>query len=616
MRGFQPSAQRAINKSSGGMVRGPGTGTSDDVADVVPPGTYIMPADSTRAVGPQRLSAGDARGFKPGSRSGVPVQLSAGEYKLSPDQVHAIGAQVLDQVKDATHQPARGFVSGRFPVQRLEDQDSGERQFFADGGLVEEKRPNSFGDAAAAAKDPSVTIPAGFAPGGAPASSTTPEASAQPTNDRAARGFHTGGDPSVGTDSTMPGTAAAPSNITKTVDADGRTTYSGMSIGGDATVNGRGLAQSSGITPVGHPLQSGVASGGASPVVGTLSSLPGSPTSGVASGVPTPAAGVGFQAPTQRYSGNDWKSSHELRNAEVSANSITNNGGRWDQHKGMSPAREKYAAMLGADSAARGAQAGLDAEAMRQNAAIQSAGMAQQSAMARTVQGQLGAFANTAAREQGENQRAQLAAGTDLQVANINAHKQGIPAGYRWGADGASLEAIPGGPADSTSGAKPLSESQNKSLQFGVRMQSSGQNMDRLAAAGVDQPGLIKRAADTVGLGTLANWTQSPQQQQVEQSQRDFVNAVLRRESGAAISASEFDNARKQYFPQIGDSPEVAEQKRQNRELATRGMLAEVPNQERRVASVAGQQRTVSRTGTVNGRRVVQYSDGSIEYAN
>jgi hypothetical protein len=54
--------------------------------------------------------------------------------------------------------------------------------------------------------------------------------------------------------------------------------------------------------------------------------------------------------------------------------------------------------------------------------------------------------------------------------------------------------------------------------------------------------------------------------QKVNQAQRDFVNAVLRQESGAAIADSEFENAKKQYFPQPGDKPEVIEQKRQNRE--------------------------------------------------
>ena len=76
-----------------------------------------------------------------------------------------------------------------------------------------------------------------------------------------------------------------------------------------------------------------------------------------------------------------------------------------------------------------------------------------------------------------------------------------------------------------------------------------------------------------------------------------------------------------------GDSAQVIEQKRRNRDLATQGVLAEVPNQQSRVQQVLGaagqqqgagqpSQRTVVRTGTANGRKVLQYSDGSIGYAD
>ena len=54
---------------------------------------------------------------------------------------------------------------------------------------------------------------------------------------------------------------------------------------------------------------------------------------------------------------------------------------------------------------------------------------------------------------------------------------------------------------------------------------------------------------------------------QIEQAQRDFINAVLRRESGAVIGEQEFENARLQYFPQPGDTPKVVEQKQKNREM-------------------------------------------------
>jgi len=61
---------------------------------------------------------------------------------------------------------------------------------------------------------------------------------------------------------------------------------------------------------------------------------------------------------------------------------------------------------------------------------------------------------------------------------------------------------------------------------------------------------------------------QGPRYQQFRQAQRDFINAVLRKESGAAISASEFENAEKQYFPQPGDSQQVIAQKAKNRATA------------------------------------------------
>ncbi len=132
-----------------GMVRGPGTGTSDDVKDAVPPGTYIMPADSTQEIGPEALGAA---GFRPGSKpkapnipgmgfgasAQVPVNLSNGEFRLSPEQVHAIGVQVLEGMKAATHAPA-GEQGGS------EGDDASTRElFFADGGLVDDpnkKRP-------------------------------------------------------------------------------------------------------------------------------------------------------------------------------------------------------------------------------------------------------------------------------------------------------------------------------------------------------------------------------------------------------------------------------------------------------------------------------------------
>ena len=131
-----------------------------------------------------------------------------------------------------------------------------------------------------------------------------------------------------------------------------------------------------------------------------------------------------------------------------------------------------------------------------------------------------------------------------------------------------------------------LNDSQSKALLFGSRMSEAHKILGDMAAAGVERPSLATIAAgNSPVLGSVANATQSSEQQRVDQAQRDFVNAVLRRESGAAINKDEFDNARKQYFPQLGDKPEVIAQKARNRQLAIDGMLAEVPQAKRALKS-------------------------------
>jgi hypothetical protein len=110
------------NQHQGGKIAGPGTGTSDSVKTTVPEGSYIMPADSTAKVGEKKLAGFGVPGYQPAQ---VPVNVSNGEYQMPPEQVHAVGVQALDAVKNATHEhTGRGI-----PNKEL---------FFANGGLVED----------------------------------------------------------------------------------------------------------------------------------------------------------------------------------------------------------------------------------------------------------------------------------------------------------------------------------------------------------------------------------------------------------------------------------------------------------------------------------------------
>ncbi len=111
-----------------GLIKGAGTGTSDSIKKDVPAGTYIMPADSTDQLGTKNLK-------KLGSPK-QSINVSNGEFELSPDQVHSVGVQTLDAMKDQTHtqvnQPAVGFGIGRG------GQENKPELFFANGGGVPE----------------------------------------------------------------------------------------------------------------------------------------------------------------------------------------------------------------------------------------------------------------------------------------------------------------------------------------------------------------------------------------------------------------------------------------------------------------------------------------------
>lgn len=130
---------------------------------------------------------------------------------------------------------------------------------------------------------------------------------------------------------------------------------------------------------------------------------------------------------------------------------------------------------------------------------------------------------------------------------------------------------------------KPMTDAQSKAALFGSRMQESDRIINELAKAGTDKGIPFSNAG--FGVGNVVTAVGGAKNQQLQQAKRDFVNATLRRESGAVISPSEFENAEKQYFPQIGDSDAVIAQKAKNRAIATRGVQAEIPKGQRGVVN-------------------------------
>jgi hypothetical protein len=138
---------------------------------------------------------------------------------------------------------------------------------------------------------------------------------------------------------------------------------------------------------------------------------------------------------------------------------------------------------------------------------------------------------------------------------------------------------------------KPLTESQGNATAYGMRMAEANKLLTDLEKKGVTNTGILRSAiGGTVGLtpfigdklqeatnaliNPLPTFLGGPsaQQQQVDQARRNFITAVLRKESGAAIGASEFANEEKKYFPQTGDTDAVIKQKQDARELAIKAM--------------------------------------------
>jgi hypothetical protein len=158
------------------------------------------------------------------------------------------------------------------------------------------------------------------------------------------------------------------------------------------------------------------------------------------------------------------------------------------------------------------------------------------------------------------------------------------------------------------SGGKPLTETQGNAVSFGARAVEANRIATDLEKQGVTNTGVIRTVAGGVLGGApivgdkLEQSVRStfnvlptylggpnPQQQQNDQARRDFVSAVLRKESGAAISASEYANEEKKYFPQLGDSDQVIKQKQNSRIKAIEGLKSQAgPSGVRQINRIVG----------------------------
>ena len=115
----------------------------------------------------------------------------------------------------------------------------------------------------------------------------------------------------------------------------------------------------------------------------------------------------------------------------------------------------------------------------------------------------------------------------------------------------------------------PLNEAQSKDAGFYERMDQAERSLSELFSEGFDPT----TAGNAVAGSKIMPEIAKPEGVKLyDQNKSNFISAVLRKESGAAIAPSEYDREDKKYFPQQGDTPRVIEQKAESRRIATDSM--------------------------------------------
>lgn len=137
-------------------------------------------------------------------------------------------------------------------------------------------------------------------------------------------------------------------------------------------------------------------------------------------------------------------------------------------------------------------------------------------------------------------------------------------AGYKAGLDISVSQAK--NKIESASG-KKFSDAQNQAAIYGVRIKQAEDTFSQIG----NNISQMNPVAFQVNI-RVPNSQQPDEIQRYLQASQNFINAQLRRESGAAIAPTEYENARKQYLPVAGDTPEVLRQKAENRRIVLEGL--------------------------------------------
>lgn len=121
--------------------------------------------------------------------------------------------------------------------------------------------------------------------------------------------------------------------------------------------------------------------------------------------------------------------------------------------------------------------------------------------------------------------------------------------------------------------AKEYKQGELTSAGFASRMTGAEDIIDRFENNEEFDP--INELSNTLGTFAQAagNIALSPEQRQYKQAARNWIQAKLRKESGAAIPPEEMESEYRTFFPVVGDDPQTIKQKREARDIATKAMI-------------------------------------------
>lgn len=130
-----------------------------------------------------------------------------------------------------------------------------------------------------------------------------------------------------------------------------------------------------------------------------------------------------------------------------------------------------------------------------------------------------------------------------------------------------------GNPIVSTGTAKPVkfTEGQSKDVVFATRAEGALAKLEPVASA-LTSP--VDRAVEGDPTGVVRGMVQSDEFQLGKQAGQEFLQAILRKDTGAAITPDEERQYGEVYLPRPGDSPAVQAQKAESRARAVAALRA------------------------------------------